>query len=69
VAVVDIDLPGMDGITATAGLRERVPPARIAAELFLPYGTVRNYLAAAEAKLAARNRVDAIRIASESGWL
>jgi DNA-binding NarL/FixJ family response regulator len=35
----------------------------------LSYGTVRNYLAAAEAKLAAHNRVDAIRIATEAGWL
>jgi two-component system, NarL family, response regulator DesR len=37
--------------------------------LFLSYGTVRNYLASAMVKLDARNRVDAIRIATESGWL
>jgi two-component system, NarL family, response regulator DesR len=41
----------------------------IAAELFLSYGTVRNYMAAAVTKLGARNRVDAVRIARESGWL
>lgn len=152
VAVVDIDLPGTDGLTAAADLRERCPkcrvliltvlgkpgnlrralaagvagflpketpagelvdavrriaagervidpqlavaalevpgnplspreaevlrryaagagPAEIGAEMFLSYGTVRNYLAAAVTKLGARNRVDAVRIASEAGWL
>ena len=44
-------------------------PAEIAAELFLSYGTVRNYLASAVTKLGARNRVDAVRIATEAGWL
>lgn len=42
---------------------------QIAAELFLSYGTVRNYLASAMVKLDARNRVDALRIATEAGWL
>jgi len=44
-------------------------PRDIATELFLSYGTVRNYLASAMVKLDARNRVDAIRIATEAGWL
>jgi two-component system response regulator DesR len=152
VAVVDIDLPGTDGLTAAAELRQRCPgckvliltvlgnpgtlrralaagvagflpketpagelvdavrraaagervidprlalaalegpgnplspreaevlrlfgggagPAEIAAEMFLSYGTVRNYLASAVTKLGARNRVDAVRIAAEAGWL
>ncbi len=43
--------------------------ADIAAELFLSPGTVRNYLATVVTKLNARNRVDAIRIASDSDWL
>lgn len=43
--------------------------AEIAAQLCLSHGTVRNYLAAAVTKLGARNRVDAARIARESGWL
>ena len=43
--------------------------AAIAAELFLSQGTVRNYLASAVTKLGARNRVDAVRIATEAGWL
>jgi two-component system response regulator DesR len=30
---------------------------------------VRNYLAAAVTKLGARNRVDAVRIATGAGWL
>jgi two-component system response regulator DesR len=44
-------------------------PAEIAAAVHLSYGTVRNYLASAVTKLGARNRVDAVRIASEAGWL
>ncbi|MEV6908489.1 response regulator transcription factor [Amycolatopsis sp. NPDC051071] len=44
-------------------------PREIAAKLYLSYGTVRNYLASAVTKLDAKNRVDAIRIAAESGWI
>ncbi|MEV6905558.1 response regulator transcription factor [Amycolatopsis sp. NPDC051071] len=44
-------------------------PTEIAAELFLSAGTVRNYLTTIVSKLSARNRVDAVRIAKESGWL
>ncbi|SNR48685.1 response regulator transcription factor [Actinomadura mexicana] len=44
-------------------------PPEIAAQIGLSYGTVRNYLASAVAKLSARNRVDAIRIATEAGWI
>lgn len=152
VAIIDIDLPGLDGLTAAARLRERLPECRtliltslgrpgtlrralsaqvsgyllkdappkhlagavrrvaagqraidpqlavaawggaenplterenevlrLAAEgaeaseiarlLHLTTGTVRNYLTAVVTKLNARNRVDAIRIARESGWL
>ncbi len=41
----------------------------IAAKLFLSAGTVRNYLTTIVTKLNARNRVDAIRIARDAGWL
>jgi len=41
----------------------------IANTLYLTAGTVRNYLSNAIAKLGARNRIDAIRIAREAGWL
>jgi two-component system, NarL family, response regulator DesR len=41
----------------------------IAARLYLSAGTVRNYLTTAVTKLNARNRVDAIRIAKDAGWL
>jgi two-component system response regulator DesR len=44
-------------------------PAEIAARLFLSQGTVRNYLTTSVTKLNARNRIDAIRIAHESGWI
>lgn len=41
----------------------------IATRLCLSTGTVRNYLSASIAKLGARNRVDAIRIAQDAGWI
>lgn len=41
----------------------------IARKLFLSPGTVRNYLTTVVTKLDARNRMDALRIARESGWL
>ncbi|MGC4808905.1 response regulator transcription factor [Micromonospora sp. DT228] len=44
-------------------------PTEIAAQLFLSLGTVRNYLTMTVAKLNARNRIDAIRIARDAGWL
>ncbi|MEV6422517.1 response regulator transcription factor [Streptomyces sp. NPDC051662] len=152
IAIIDIDLPGIDGLTAAARLRESLPECRtliltslgrpgtlrralsaqvsgyllkdappqelatavrrvvaghrvidaqlalsawdgaesplteretevlrraaegseaqeIARELHLSPGTVRNYLTTIVAKLNARNRVDAIRIAQEADWL
>ncbi|MFC4908326.1 response regulator transcription factor [Actinomadura gamaensis] len=151
VAVVDIDLPGMDGVAAAAELRDRLPECRVliltalsrpgqlrralaagvagfvpkdlrpaelvaairtvaaggqavdpqlavaalrsppnpltrretevlrlvatgaeladvAGRMGLTYGTVRNYLTSSVAKLNARNRIDAVRIAREAGW-
>lgn len=44
-------------------------PPEIAAELFLSVGTVRNNLTMIVAKLTARNRTDAVRIAREAGWI
>jgi two-component system response regulator DesR len=41
----------------------------IAVALGLSGGTVRNYLSEAIAKLGARNRIEAARIAGEKGWL
>jgi len=152
VAVIDIDLPGMDGLTAAGELREKLPDVRVliltslgrpgtlrralsvrvggfllkdapAAELadairgvavgrrvvdaqlalaawetadcpltsreievlrmaadgadaveigsrlFLSAGTVRNYLTTIVGKLNARNRIDAIRVARDAGWV
>ncbi|HEY0555931.1 MAG TPA: response regulator transcription factor [Thermoanaerobaculia bacterium] len=43
--------------------------ARIAAELHLSEGTVRNYLSEAISKVGAGNRVEAARIARQRGWL
>ncbi|MEW2356049.1 response regulator transcription factor [Spirillospora sp. NPDC029432] len=152
VAVLDIDMPGMDGLTAAGTLRERLPSCRtlmltahgkpghlrralaekvdgfllktappdqlvaairrihagervldatlavtawdlandpltprekdvlrllsggaevteIAGRLHLSAGTVRNHLTAIVAKLDARGRTDAVRIAREAGWI
>jgi two-component system response regulator DesR len=43
--------------------------AGIAARLVISEGTVRNHLSTAIQKLAARNRVEAARLAEEKGWL
>lgn len=43
--------------------------ADIAGQLHLSVGTVRNYLTSIVTKLNAHTRVDAIRLASEAGWL
>lgn len=48
---------------------EGLPSARIAAELHLSEGTVRNYLSEVISKLGAENRVEAARIARQKGWL
>ncbi|MFI6295614.1 DNA-binding response regulator [Nonomuraea sp. NPDC050790] len=152
VAIVDIDLPVVDGITAAAELRERLPECRVlvltalgrpgqvrralaagitaflvkdapgerladavrrthaglrvldpelvssameygespltqrettvlreaakgvsaeetAGRLHLSAGTVRNYLTSAITKTGARNKIDAVRIAEDAGWL
>jgi two-component system, NarL family, response regulator DesR len=47
---------------------EGATTAEIATKLCLSVGTVRNYLSRAIIKTGARNRVDAIRIATCSGW-
>jgi two-component system, NarL family, response regulator DesR len=45
------------------------PIAEIAQRLYLSEGTVRNYLSAAIGKTGARNRIEAVRIAREKGWV
>jgi two-component system, NarL family, response regulator DesR len=46
-----------------------LPTDQIAAHLSLSPTTVRNYLSNAIGKIGARNRLDAIRIARDAGWL
>lgn len=43
--------------------------AQIAAKLFLSEGTVRNHLSSVIGKTGARTRADAVRIATERGWI
>ncbi|MFD0891256.1 response regulator transcription factor, partial [Streptosporangium algeriense] len=56
----------------TTVLREAAlgaPAEEIAARLHLSAGTVRNYLTGAITKTGARNKVEAIRIAQDVGWI
>jgi two-component system response regulator DesR len=46
-----------------------VPTDQIGTRLALSPATVRNYLSNAISKVGARNRIDAIRIARDAGWL
>jgi two-component system, NarL family, response regulator DesR len=46
-----------------------LPTEQIAARLSLSPATVRNYLSNAITKVGGRNRIDAIRIARDAGWL
>ncbi|HET6707373.1 hypothetical protein [Amycolatopsis sp.] len=41
----------------------------MAANLYLSVGTVRNYISAATTKTRTRNRMEALRVADERGWL
>ncbi len=43
--------------------------ARIAGVVFLSEGTVRNHLSSAMGKLGAASRAEAVRLATENGWL
>lgn len=43
--------------------------AEIAGRLYLAEGTVRNYLSGATTKTGTRNRMEALRVADERGWL
>ncbi|MCU1394634.1 MAG: desR [Ilumatobacteraceae bacterium] len=52
-----------------AAARDGATVADIALRLFLSEGTVRNYLSSAIAKTGARNRIEALRIADERGWV
>ncbi len=52
-----------------AASRRHPTVAELAGALHLSPGTVRNHISAAIGKLDARNRLDAVRIAEDNGWL
>jgi two-component system response regulator DesR len=54
---------------ALVAARDGATIADIAKLLFLSEGTVRNYLSSAISKTGTRNRVEALRVAEENGWL
>ena len=49
--------------------RDGASVAEIAGRLHLGEGTVRNYLSSAISKTATRNRIEAVRVADQNGWL
>jgi two-component system response regulator DesR len=78
--VIDPDLVAAALETGATPLTERetdvlraaesgLPTEQIAARLSLSPATVRNYLSNAINKVGGRNRIDAIRIARDAGWL
>ncbi|WP_067463298.1 response regulator transcription factor [Nocardia amamiensis] len=78
--VIDADLVAAALETGTSPLTTREADVLRAAEtgistdeigqsLFLSSATVRNYLSNAITKIGGRNRIDAIRIARNAGWL
>ena len=48
---------------------EGASSAKIATQLSLSHGTVRNYLSVAIGKVGAANRIEAYRLARQKGWL
>jgi two-component system response regulator DesR len=50
-------------------VRSGATVAEIATRLYLAEGTVRNYLSGATTKTGTRNRMEALRVADERGWL
>jgi two-component system response regulator DesR len=46
-----------------------LPSREVAAKLHLTAGTVRNYISAILRKTGARNRLEAVRVAEDAGWL
>jgi two-component system, NarL family, response regulator DesR len=54
---------------ALAAARDGATIADIAKLLFLSEGTVRNYLSSAISKTGTRNRLEALRVAEDNGWL
>lgn len=78
--VIDTDLVAAALETGTSPLTTReadviraaetgISTDEIATTLFLSPATVRNYLSNAITKIGGRNRIDAIRIARNAGWL
>lgn len=78
--VVDPDLAATSFMIGASPLTEKealvlaasaggVSAGEIASTVFLSEGTVRNYLSSAIGKLGARNRSEALRTATDNGWL
>ena len=56
-------------LSVLQGIGSGASVAEVASSLCLSQGTVRNYVSAVLSKTGARNRVDALRIARDNGWV
>ena len=70
VSVIQDDNPLTDREQEILSLAAEGKTAKeIAKQLFLSSGTVRNYLSEITQKLEAKNKIEAISIAKEKGWI
>lgn len=65
----DHETPTARELTVLTLLAEGRTNKEVALELALSVGTVRNYVSTVMAKIQARNRIDAVRICRERGWI
>jgi two-component system response regulator DesR len=65
VALLDVEMPGLDGIEAAAALRTAVPGVRVL--MVTTFGRPGYLRRAMEA--GARTRAEAVRISPDNGWL
>ncbi|MEV7078881.1 hypothetical protein AB0N88_10105 [Streptomyces sp. NPDC093516] len=77
MAVIDVDSRAGEEVAVRGELRERLPECRLLLvmaamtpeRLCLSVATVRDHLSAITRTTGGRTRIDAIRIATESGWV
>jgi DNA-binding NarL/FixJ family response regulator len=67
VSLVDIRMPGKDGIEVTRAIARGRTNTEIAADLFISLSTVKSHLTSIQNKLGVRNRVEIAAWARETG--
>lgn len=56
-------------MSVLAGLQTGASTAKMAEELFLSEGTLRNYISSILSKTGTHSRIEAINIAKKNGWI